>query len=200
MLVLPWFTFSTPPTDRPRNTKYVASVTMKLGSPDRVTTSPLTAPIAAPKANVTATAAQAFQCSFPTSSAMMMAQNPVIPPVDRSNSPPIISSPTGTAMIPKNAACCAQAWNPVCVSHRCCGVLSVTANTTNTATAPSSAPSAGRRRALVSTPASAPRPSDSPVSAPEGPVGGGPASPGQATAMSELVISRPRPRSRRPPT
>ena len=75
-----------------------------------------------------------------------MAQNPVMPPVDRSNSPPIISSPTGTAMIPKNAACWAQAWKPVWVSHRCCGVLSVTANTTNTATAPSSAPKAGRRR------------------------------------------------------
>ena len=49
------------------------------------------------------------QWYLPTSSAITIAVTPVITPVERSNSPPIISSPTGTATIPKNAACCVHA-------------------------------------------------------------------------------------------
>ena len=75
---------------------------------------------------------------------------PVITPADRSNSPPIISSPTGTATIPKNAACCVQAARPVCLSHRWLALESVIANRMNTAIAPISAPSSGRRRMRVS--------------------------------------------------
>ena len=59
-----------------------------------------------------------FTCHLPTSSAITIAVTPVITPVDRSNSPPIISSPTGTATIPKNAACVVHAAMPVCFSHR----------------------------------------------------------------------------------
>ena len=49
-------------------------------------------------------ASQVFTCHLPTSSAITIAVTPVITPADRSNSPPIINSPTGTDTIPKNAA------------------------------------------------------------------------------------------------
>ena len=89
-------------------------------------------------------ASQVLQCHLPTSSAIRIAVTPVITPADRSNSPPIISSPTGTATIPKNAACCVQAARPVCLSHRWFVLESVIANRMNTAIAPINAPSSGR--------------------------------------------------------
>jgi hypothetical protein len=99
--------------------------------------------------SVPITASQVFQWYLPTSSAMTMAVTPPITPVDRSNSPPIISSPTGTARMPKNAACCVQAARPVWLSQRWLGLESVMANRTQTATAPISAPASGRRRNRV---------------------------------------------------
>ena len=57
---------------------------------------------------MTTIAIQVFHVQLPTSSAITIAVTPVITPADRSNSPPIISSPTGTATIPKNAACVVQ--------------------------------------------------------------------------------------------
>src|SRR6185437_4425446 len=73
----------------------------------------------------------------------------VITPADRSTSPPIINRPTGTATIPKNAACCVHAATPVCLSHRWFELASVIANITNTNTAASSEPSSGRRSVRV---------------------------------------------------
>ena len=71
-------------------------------------------------------------CHLPTSSAITIAVTPVITPAERSNSPPIINRPTGTATIPKNAACWVQAATPVCLSHRWLELASVIANITNT--------------------------------------------------------------------
>jgi len=62
---------------------------------------------------------------------------------------PIINSPTGTARIPKNAACWVHAARPVRCRHRWFELESVITNRTNTATAPSSAPSSGRLRVRV---------------------------------------------------
>ena len=89
-------------------------------------------------------ASHVSQWYLPTSSAMTIAVTPDMTPVDRSNSPPIISSPTGTAMIPKNAACCVHAASPVCLSQRWLELASVIANRMQTAIAPISAPSSGR--------------------------------------------------------
>ena len=93
--------------------------------------------------SVPMTASQVFQWYLPTSRAMTIAVAPPMTPVDRSNSPPIISRPTGTARMPKNAACWVQAASPVWFSHRWLGLESVMANRTHTATAPISAPSSG---------------------------------------------------------
>ena len=97
----------------PRSTKKVARVTMKLGSFVLTTAIPLTKPMIVAKTKVPAIAAQAFQWSFSMRSAITMAVTPVMMPVERSNSPPIMSKPTGTAMIPKNADCWAQDATPV---------------------------------------------------------------------------------------
>ncbi len=78
---------------------------MKLGSLVLMTTNPLSSPMALANTSVPITASQVFQWYLPTSSAITIAVTPDITPVDRSNSPPIISRPTGTARIPKNAAC-----------------------------------------------------------------------------------------------
>ena len=94
-------------------------------------------------------ASHVSQWYLPTSSAGTIAVTPDITPVERSNSPPIISSPTGTAMIPKNAACCVHAASPVWLSHRWLELLSVIANRIQTAIAAISAPSSGRRIARV---------------------------------------------------
>jgi hypothetical protein len=103
--VLPWLSSSTPPTLSPRSTKNVARVTMKLGSFVRTTMIPLSSPMKVANTSVPPIASHVFQWYLPTSNAITIAVTPDITPVERSNSPPIISSPTGTARIPKNAAC-----------------------------------------------------------------------------------------------
>ena len=89
-------------------------------------------------------------CHLPTSSAIKIAVTPVITPAERSNSPPIINRPTGTATIPKNAACWVHAASPVCLSHRWLELASVIANRMNTNIAANSEPSSGRLRMRVS--------------------------------------------------
>ena len=103
--VASWLSSSTPPTVTPRSTKNVASVTMKLGSFVLATTKPLSRPMAVANARVATIASHVFQWYLPTSSAITIAVTPPMTPVERSNSPPIISRPTGTARIPKKAAC-----------------------------------------------------------------------------------------------
>jgi hypothetical protein len=79
------------------------------------------------------------------SRSITIAVTPDITPVERSNSPPIISSPTGTARIPKNAACWVHAAKPVCLSHRWLALASVIVNRMKITTAAISDPSSGRR-------------------------------------------------------
>ena len=98
------------PSLAPISTKNVPSVTMKLGSRVLSTTVPLNQPIISANASESGTA----RCSvspappnWPTSfesRITSIAVAPVIAPDERSNSPPIISSETATAMIPNPAA------------------------------------------------------------------------------------------------
>ena len=95
---------SVPAAFTPCRTKNVASVTMKLGSFVLTTVIPLIRPITTPKSRTSAIAGQTFMfwnvVRYPSSSPEL----PIITPADRSNSPPIISSATGTATIPYWAA------------------------------------------------------------------------------------------------
>ena len=70
---------------------------------------------------------------------------PVITPDDRSNSPPIISSATATAMMPSVDATSVQRAMPLSVAN----CSAVTAKNRNTAPAPIIAPSSGRWSSLV---------------------------------------------------
>ncbi len=86
------------------------SVTMKLGSRVLSTIVPLNQPIIMAKANESGTAMNSVSPAPPSSPTSLdsrmtsIAVAPVIEPDDRSNSPPIISSETATAMIPNVAA------------------------------------------------------------------------------------------------
>ncbi len=84
--------------------KNVPSVTMKLGSEVFSTTVPLNQPMARAKASDRGTAMWRPRPAPLMSLARrmaMMAVAPVMAPEERSNSPPIISSATGTAMRPR---------------------------------------------------------------------------------------------------
>ena len=125
--------------------KKVASVTMKLGSPVLMTIVPLMNPMQAANTNVSTIANQMF---IPTSVARMPISRPaepVITPDDRSNSPPIISSATATAMMPRVDATSVQRAMPLSVAN----CSAVTAKNRNTTPAPSIAPSSGRWSSLV---------------------------------------------------
>ena len=94
----------------PIRTKKVLSVTMKLGSRVFSTIVPLNQPTSMAKANDIGTAMYRLIPAPPLSPTSLdsmitsIAVAPVIDPADRSNSPPIISSDTATAMIPRIAA------------------------------------------------------------------------------------------------
>ena len=82
---------------------------MKLGSDVRSTTVPLNQPMVSASAKVSGTAMNRFSPAPPEAGSMLsstttMAAAPVIAPEERSNSPPIMSSATGTAMMPRIAA------------------------------------------------------------------------------------------------
>ncbi len=81
-----------------------ASVTMKLGSLVRITMVPLIAPRAAAQASVTSSASTNGRCSTTRQPPRIRPANATIEPIDRSNSPPIISSAAATARMPSSAA------------------------------------------------------------------------------------------------
>ena len=93
----------------PRSMKNVPSVTMKLGSFVLTTVKPLRKPIASPNSEQTTIAGQMFQCVVrgedPEQKAASCRSSRR---TERSNSPPIISSATGTATIPSYAAVLSQ--------------------------------------------------------------------------------------------
>ena len=89
----------TPARLTPRSTKKVASVTMKLGSPVFITSRPLMKPMARATTSEVSTATHTLMCQWDIMMPVIRPVVPVIAPADRSNSPPIISSATTTAMI-----------------------------------------------------------------------------------------------------
>ncbi len=82
---------------RPRK---VPRVTRKLGSPVRTIIQPLNAPMARDSTSATSTPTQTFMVSWKLIMAAVSAELITATPADRSNSPPIISSATGSAMMP----------------------------------------------------------------------------------------------------
>ena len=92
------------------STKNVESVTMKLSKPVFSTTVPLNHPTPRANASVRGMATQSESPAPPNSPGGMTSKMtsipvaPVMAPAERSNSPPIISRDTATAMIPSVAA------------------------------------------------------------------------------------------------
>jgi hypothetical protein len=83
----------------PRSTKKVPRVTMKLGSPVFITRNPLMNPIASAATSAVSTDTHTLMCQCDIMMPVIRPVVPVMAPADRSNSPPIISSATATAMI-----------------------------------------------------------------------------------------------------
>ena len=107
------------PSLNPRSTKNVANVTMKLGSPVRSTTVPLYQPSAMATTNDSGIAINRLKPAPPSSPTSLtnrivtMPSAPVAAPEERSNSPPIISRATATAMMPRVAETSSTtAWLP----------------------------------------------------------------------------------------
>ena len=91
-------------TFAPRSPKKVPSVITKEGRPVQTTSTPFHSPSARHTNNESSAANHRF---IPHSVAMMPISAPAVPtitPVDKSNSPLIISRPTATAMIPYGQA------------------------------------------------------------------------------------------------
>jgi hypothetical protein len=113
---LPVISFVTPRLT-PWRMKKVASVTMKLGSFVFTTIIPLTNPMVAAKTKVKTIANQMFMSSSVASSPITRPALPVMTPADRSNSPPIMSSATATAGIPRVDATSVQLAAPSSVPN-----------------------------------------------------------------------------------
>src|SRR5437879_2904675 len=79
---------------------------------------------------------------------MTMPDAPIMVPIERSNSPAIISSETGTARMPSSAATCRYAAVPLAVSQP--EPPATIAKKIQTATAPATAPSSGLATSLRS--------------------------------------------------
>ena len=87
----------------PRRMKNVPSVTMKLGSPERTTMNPLRKPMVRAMASAIAAAIQMLSPVWTLKIAANIPVVPVITPADRSNSPPIMSRATASAVRPYRA-------------------------------------------------------------------------------------------------
>ena len=84
----------------PARTKNDPSVTRKLGSPVLCNRKPLKAPIANEKSSASRTPTQTLSPRYQDACAAVRPEVVTATPVERSNSPPIMSSATKTAMIP----------------------------------------------------------------------------------------------------
>ncbi len=76
------------------------SVTMKLGRAVLITRRPLRNPMVNAKASDATMASHTFQPASEASIPIRRPADPVMAPADKSNSPPIISRATATAMMP----------------------------------------------------------------------------------------------------
>src|SRR5215470_3938184 len=131
---------------------------MKLGSPVRTTRKPLTAPSAAQSAKVKSAATHSGQPQYSAGIASIMPAKPIIEPMERSNSPPIMRSAAPTAMMPRNAATVAQLTMPSALNMP--ESPATTKKTAKTSTAPEMEPNSGRDRNRRSGPISRTRSSD----------------------------------------
>jgi hypothetical protein len=89
------------PRLQPCRIRKVPRVTTKLGSPVRTSMMPLKKPMARVTSSDTPTPTQTFAVIWYENIDEISDEEVTITPADRSNSPPIISSATGTAMIPR---------------------------------------------------------------------------------------------------
>jgi hypothetical protein len=92
------------PMVRPRKMNRLARVTMNDGSLVHTTTSPFRNPATSEKAIAIRMAAHRGQPYSTLSRAITMPLAPMIDPIDRSNSPAIISRQTATARMPSSEA------------------------------------------------------------------------------------------------
>ena len=85
----------------PRRMKRKASVTMNDGSPVRTTSWPFTKPSTSAQARETTIDSQTGQPKWSGGMAATMPVNPIIEPMERSNSPAIMSRHAPTARMPR---------------------------------------------------------------------------------------------------
>src|SRR6218665_3441192 len=89
---------------RPRNMNKKASVTMKLGKPVLMTIQAFTQPITATTSSVSKTASTSGSSKMTIAVEKIRPAKAIIDPIDRSNSPPIISKAAPNARMPNCAA------------------------------------------------------------------------------------------------
>src|SRR5918912_3387337 len=129
----------------PWSTKNVPRVTRKLGRPVTWSRYPLNAPIARETTSAMRTPTQTLRLKYQAVWAAVSADVVTATPADRSNSPPIMSSATATAMMPMVDE--PYRIVPMLVALRNAGPTAK--KSAATATAPMSAPTSGRPRKLA---------------------------------------------------
>src|SRR5215472_3450574 len=102
------------------------------------------APSAAHSAKVNKHATHSGQPQYSAGIASIMPAKPIIEPIERSNSPPIMSKPAPTAMMPRKAATVAQLTMPSALNMP--ESPATTRKTAKTSTAPEMEPNSGRDR------------------------------------------------------
>src|SRR4051794_31911366 len=136
----------TPARFTPRSTKKVAKVTMKLGTPVFITSTPLRKPIARATTSEVRTDTQTLMCQWDIMIPVIRPVVPVIAPADRSNSPPIISIATTTAMIANDDDSKTQVLAPAGSAK----AVVLNAKYKKMSRAATAAPTSGRRRNAAS--------------------------------------------------
>src|SRR5918911_2498197 len=129
----------------PWSTKNVPRVTRKLGRPVVWSSQPLNAPIASENTSAMKTPAQTLRLKYQAVWAAVSADVVTATPDDRSNSPPIMSSATATAMMPMVDG--PYRIVPTLLAARNAGATAK--KSAATTTAPMSAPTSGRPRKLA---------------------------------------------------
>src|SRR3954468_16988567 len=129
----------------PWRTKNVPRVTRKLGSPVMWSSQPLNAPIARETTSAISTPTQTLRLKYQAVRAAVSPEVVTATPADRSNSPPIMSSATATAMMP----IVDEPYRivPMLLALRNAGATA--RKSTATAMAPISAPTSGRLKKLA---------------------------------------------------
>src|SRR5690606_23364523 len=129
------------PSVTPARPKFIANVTTRDGTFDRVAMMPLISPAPTPTASPAMIPTHTDAPKVPDTIAIVIDEAASTDPTDTSSSPEIISSPTGTAMITRLAATFIHDAAPPADRNF---DPPATANTMNTSTVPASAPVSGR--------------------------------------------------------